>query len=177
MKIKQSDFDDTRRIADWVKTIDDIDADYVDRVSAEMFKKQSFFLAVLIGYRLDTSVQELEEIRKIYFLIWQYFKDNPGVQTKPIIEEDFEKSELRNIAMLHYVEGESSESQKKEIFERDLQPISSKALLAAILFRFDTRPVLRRMDERKRGIIFLGIKSFIICFEDITFPSFRTPYP
>lgn len=167
MDFTQRDFDETSKLAGYLKKIDDIDADYVNIISDEIFHKQPFLLTVLIGYRLDTLLEELEEIMKIYFLIWEHFKDNKRVQTKQVTEAHFEKIQQRNIEMLRYAEGEQTPTEKMEIYSSDLQNLQSKALLTAVLFRFNTRPVLRRMDVEKRGIIIVGIKSFIECFETI----------
>jgi len=49
----------------------------------------------------------------------------------------------------------------------DLQNLKSKSLLAAIFYRFQNRQVLRKMAFENKGIILIGIKSFIECFETI----------
>ena len=69
--------------------------------------------------------------------------------------------------MLLYVQGEPEHTSGLEIYSDDLQNLKSKALLTAVLFRYKTRPVLLKMDKEKRGIIFVGIKSIIECFETI----------
>jgi hypothetical protein len=128
---------------------------------------QPFFLAALLGHRLDVSMDEMEEIMKIYFLVWEYFRLNPNVQKKQVTESYFNKVQKRNIEMLKYSDGESKEKDKLEIYSYNIQNLKSKSLLTAIFFRFNERPILLKMDIEKRGAVMIGIKSFIECFETI----------
>ena len=108
---------------------------------------------------------ELEEIIKIYLLIWEYFKNNPKVQRVKITEKSFVDRCLKNAHMFNYVEGEQDNQIKKEIYTNDLLRIKSKTLLAMTLLRFDTRPILLEMNSEIKVMIMVGIKSFIECFE------------
>ena len=49
----------------------------------------------------------------------------------------------------------------------DFENIKSRSLLAAVLLRYSERPVIAKMDEQMKGHIFIGIKSFIECFENL----------
>lgn len=153
--------------ADMVKLLDKIDnmsPDYVNTVSEEIFQKQPFFLTVLLGYRFDVSPEELDEIMKMYFLVWEYFRKNPKVGLKKITERDFEAAQRRHIQMLKYSQGESARS-REQLYSDNWDNVQGKALVAMIILRIHERPVLASMDEDKRGIVLIGIKSFIECFE------------
>jgi hypothetical protein len=138
---------------------------YVNSISDELFRCQPFFLTVLPGYRIDMSMEELEEIIKIYFLVWEYSRLKPTIQTNQVTESNFNKILEKNIKMLKYSEGETKEKDKSEIFAYDLQNLKSKALITSVFFRFNERPVLLKMDIQKKGSIMIDIKSFIECFE------------
>ena len=167
MKLTSSDFKEVAELAHVVKKIDLLNADYVNSLSDEIFPLQPFFLTVLLGYRFDVTPEEHDEIIKIYFLIWEYFRKNKNVQTKKVTETYFEKVQDSQIEMLQYIEDESDEKEKGKIYTDDLQKLKSKALLTAVLYRYTSRPVLIKMDEKSKGILFIGIKSFIECFESI----------
>ena len=167
MDITQNDLNEVTVLTEIVKKIDHINAEYVNKISDEIFQRQPFFLTVLLGYRHDTTPIELEEIMKIYFLIWEYLKPNNNVQTKKVTEAYFEKVQHKNIEMFQYAEGEPGHSEKMQVYSSDLDNLRSKALLAVVLFRFNDRQVLLKMNEVKRGSILIGIKSFINCFETI----------
>ena len=167
MKFTQNDFGETVDLAELIKKIDNSDGEYVNKISDEIFRRQPFFLTVLSGYRLDVTPEELEEIMKIYFLIWEYFKSNKNVQTRKVSEEYFEKIQYRNIQMLRYSEGESTQNDKLRVYSNDLQNLKSKSLRTAVFFRFDSRFVLKKMKEQKKGAILIGTKGFIECFETI----------
>jgi len=132
-----------------------------------MYLKQPFYLTVFLGQRLNTSPEELEEIIKIYFLIWQWFKARKNLQKNEITQFDYEQKLKQNLLMLKYSEGEPTDMDKVKLYENDLNALKSKALFTAILFRFNTRVVLAGMEINKLGTIMLSIKSFIDCFDEI----------
>lgn len=167
MKITQKDFDEMTDIVNLLTKIDNLSSEDVNILSDEIFKQQPFFLTVLLGYRLDVTSEEFEEIMKIYFLIWIYFRSKKNVQTKPVTENYFEKIQDRHIKMLKYVEDETAENDKINIYSNDLANIKSKTLLTVVLYRYNSRQTLIKMNKKSKGIIFIGIKSFIECFETI----------
>lgn len=167
IKFSQNDFNETKIVAELIKKIDQIDSNYVNTTSDEIFKFQPFFLTVLLGYQHDVTMEELEEIMKIYFLVWEYFKLNPNLQTMQVTESYFNKIQKKNIEMLKYTQDEPKENDKLEIYSYDLQNIKSKSLIASILFRFKERPTLLKMNIENKAAIMIGIKSFIECFETI----------
>lgn len=167
MKLTPTNFNETAEIAELMRKIEGFNKDYVFSVSDEIFQRQPFFLSVLLGYKFDVNPTELEEIMKIYFLIWEYFRNNKNVQTKKVTVADFENVEFRYIEMLKYIDGESSKKGKDKLYSHDIEKVKSKPLLTAVLFRLNTRPVLIKMDEQIRGIVLIGIRSFIECFEKI----------
>ena len=164
MKFTQNDFNEIPLLARVEKRIDTIDSTNVNSILDDIYKKQPFLLSVLLGYNLDITPIELEELMKVYFLIWEYFKDNQNVQNRKVTEQLFEKIHNRNIGMLRYAEGESTD-QSAILYSSDLQNLRSKALLTAILLRFNNRPDLVSMDMKTKGMILIGIKTFIECFE------------
>lgn len=167
MEITKKDFDEVAQIAALVKKIDNIDAVYVDKISDEIYLKQPFYLTVLMGHRFDTTPEELEEVMKIYLLVWEYFRSNINVQTKKVTEKSFDKNKDRLIKMLQYAEGEPLDQGKMEIYSTDLGNLKSKTLWAAVLFRTTERAALIKMDVSKKGMVLIGIKSFIECFETL----------
>ena len=160
----EKDNSETSELAGLIRKIDTLDAQYVNRICEEIFKHQPFFLTVLLGYRADVSPQELEEIMKIYFLIWEYFGSNENLPKRKVTQAQFEKLQRGNKYMLDYSEGEPEESREK-IYTDTLQNLQSKSLWTAVLFRYNNRPVLINMDRENKGIILLGILSFIQSFE------------
>ena len=79
----------------------------------------------------------------------------------------FEQIQDRNIQMLKYAKSEPAKNDKQKIYSNDLENLKSKALLTAVLYRYINRPILLKMDEEKKGTIYMGIKTFIECFEAI----------
>lgn len=111
--------------------------------------------------------EELEEIMKLYFIMWEYFKSNNRIPANKITEADFVRIEEKTIQMLKYAQGEPTEEQRNLLYSDDLQNTRSKALWPAILLRFQIRPVLINMEWQTTAAVIVGIKSFIECFETI----------
>ena len=145
MELSKADIKETEQLAVILRKIDNIDADYVNLISDEIFQYQPFFLSALLGLRLDVTPAELDEVMKIYF----------------------EMIQLRHIEMLRYMDDEFSQKEIGEITSSDLENVKSKVLLTAVLIRYDTRPVLMRMNDEMKGIVFIGVKSFIEYFEKL----------
>ena len=99
--------------------------------------------------------------------MWEYFIDSKNLKMKKIMQANFEKVQLRQIEMLKYMEGESGRKEIGQITSSDLVNIKSKELLTAVLVRYYTRPVLMRMNDEMKGIVFVGVKSFIEYFEKL----------
>ena len=167
MEFTPDDFNEAADLADLIKNIDNIDAEYVDKISDEIYKYQPFFLSVMLGYSLDVTPLEMDEIIKIHLIIWIYFRSNKNVRSKKVTQANFEKMSQRNFQMLKYNDGEKSLSARSEIYGNNLQQLKSKALIAAIFFRVENKPVLIKMDAYFKGCIMIGVKSFIECFETI----------
>jgi hypothetical protein len=149
-----------------LRKLDCIGPEYVNTISAEIYDRQPFFLTVLLGYRFDVLPEELDEIMRIYFLIWEYFKKDPNIQKKKVGEENFNIIQRRHIQMFKYAGGESEDA-KLLLYSDDWNSLRSKALVAAIIFQFTERPVLTKMNVERKAIILVGIKSFIECFEGL----------
>ena len=168
MNFTQNDFKETNELAKLLQKIDRIDEEYVNSMSADIFQCQPFFLTVLLGYRFDTSTEELEEIMKVYFLIWEYFKTNKDIRAKKVTKEMFEKVQNKHLQMLQYIKSDLSQQEKMQIYSNEFQKLQSKALLAAILFRYTNRPILAALEDTKKGIILIGSMCFIESFEKLS---------
>ena len=167
MELSEYDINEANEVADLMFKIDNWDADYINSLSSEILQHQPYFLSVLAGIRLEVTEEELEEFLKIYFLVWECFRKNENVLTKKVTEEYFHKVLNKQVDMLRYMEGEPTQKEKGKVVSCDFEKIKSRSLLAAVLLRYSERPVIVKMDEQMKGHIFIGIKSFIECFENL----------
>jgi hypothetical protein len=146
-----------------INKIDNLSVDYIDSESDKIYKNQPFLLSLILGYRLDLKPNELDEIIKIIFMIWEYFKNKVN---KAINEEQFETVHRNTAYFYKYLEEENVEIEKSNLIENDINSIKSKSLLAALLYRFRSQKTLIEMNEETRGILIIGMKSLIFCFEE-----------
>lgn len=166
MNFSKKYFIETKEISHLLKKIDSIDKQYIDTITDEIYQSQPFLLSLLLGYQHDLELNVVDEIMKVYFIIWEYFKDKKNVRIKKITKEQFENSEKKNIDFFNYLE-KSEGKDKDYAIASDLEHQQSKALLTAIFYRFNTRPVLVAMNDYHKGIIIIGVKSIMDCFEAI----------
>lgn len=165
----KEDDKEIRRVAEIVKKMALIDKDYVNSESDVIAQKQPFLISLLLGYQFDVKGHELEVIMKMIFLIWEFFKNHRQIQQSKVSESQFIKIQQRNIHMLNYFGGEQGRDAKMKLLAADLRFLKSKSLFAAILFQFDEEPVLSGMNNENKGIVLIGLKSLIECFEEIVY--------
>ena len=144
-----------------------MDGQYVNTESDIMSQQQPFIISLLLGYNHGLKAPELEEMMKIIFLIWEYFKDMKQINEVKISESQFERIHQRNIYMLKYFEEEKDESEKLDFVDSVLRHLNSRALFTGVLYQFNQKQALLDMRDKERGILLIGLKSLIECFEEI----------
>ena len=169
MILSEEDKNESLRVEQLIKKFELMDEEYVNKESDLIFKKQPFLISLLLGYRYDLKDHELEEIMKIIFLIWEFFKSHSQIDKTKISETQFERIQQRNIYMLKYFEGEQGQKASKEFISTDLKNLRSKSLFGGISFQFFEKTSLLEMENEDKGIILVGMKSLIECFEEIVF--------
>jgi|SRR6185437_4239751 len=160
---------DTKRLAGIVTYVDKQQNDlaFANRVTDEIYLHQPFLLSTIKGYKMDLSPEPLDALVKLYLILWEYFKDEPNVRKVAITQQQYEKAEGLQIAMLQSLERLASEKQKEMAVTNNLNRIISKALIALMFAEFKERKALNALDPQTKGILLVGLKSFIQCFEDI----------
>ena len=169
MIISKEDKKESLRVGQLIKKIELIDETYVNEESDKISQKQPFLFSLILGYRFDLKPLELEEIMKVIFLIWEFFKKHPQTEIAKITETQFMRIQQRNVYMLKYFEGEQSRNSKLEVISADLENLNSKSLFTGVIFQFNQKAALLNMKNETLGIILVGLKSLIECFEEITF--------
>lgn len=166
MKISKKDFQETRRVSEIIQKVDKMDANYMNSESDKIYIRQPLLISTIMGYHMDLKSQESEDVARIIFMIWEYYKDNEKIIDKAITELQFDEAHERNISFLNYMESEVAEKAKSEIIASDFDHLDSKALLTGVFFRFNTQKALIEMEEETRGIVMIGMKSLIECMEE-----------
>ena len=167
MIISEEDKKESEKVSLLLKRIELMDGHYINTASDIMSRQQPFLISLLLGYNHDLKATELEEMMKIIFLIWEYFKDIKQTNEVKISESQFERIHLRNIYMLKYFEEEKDKNDKLEFVDSDLRHLNSRALFAGVLFQFNQKQALVDMGDEERGVLLIGLKSLIECFEEI----------
>lgn len=167
MIISEEDKKESVKVSLLLKRIELMDGQYVNTESDIMSQQQPFVISLFLGYNLDLKALELEEMMKIIFLIWEYFKGIKQINEVKISESQFERIHQRNIYMLKYFEKEKDESEKLDFVDSVLRHLNSRALFTGVLYQFNQKQALLDMRDKERGILLIGLKSLIECFEEI----------
>lgn len=138
MIISGNDKEDIVKVSEIIVKINNIDADNANSELDVIFQQQPFLISLILGYKIDLKSEEVEEMMRIIFIIWEYFKQNEIVRQVKITQSLLEKVQLRNMHLLKYLEGEPGKEKKSEIIASDLGHLNSKALLTGIFLRFNT---------------------------------------
>jgi len=167
MKILEKDIKDVNVVGEIINRINIADKDFFDSESDVIFKRQPFVISLIMSYQRDLKPNVFEEMTKVVFIVWEYFKLRNKIKRKKITQTQFEKIELRNFQMLKYLEGESDELERLKVIDSDLDHLNSKALFAGIRLFFNTSDTFVKMDNHDKGFLLLDMKCLIECFEKI----------
>jgi hypothetical protein len=168
MELTPNDRKQHGEIAKLLSLTDNVDEQYLHRATDEIYVYQPFLLSMFLGYRLDTTDAELDEILKIWLLIWEFFREKRNIRTVKLTEQCFEQAQSKNVAFLRYLHEKGSDEVMEECVSNNFKELGSKSLFAVILAKFHTKPALVGMDMEKKGIILVGIKSLVEALEGIT---------
>jgi hypothetical protein len=167
LKITNTDLQETNKVAGLIQKIDQIDGVYLQSICDEMFKFQPFMLSVMLGYRFDVPAQDMDEIIKLYCLVWEYFKGKKNIKEHQLTEEMFEKAIKRNVDFFKYLDGEGYANDFMNTTTSDLEHIKSKALLTGIFYRWNTHPGIVKMEDQIKSDLLIGLKSIIEGLEEL----------
>jgi len=167
MKLSPQDFQQTKQIANIIKYCDKADLKSLEQITDEIYRHQPFLLSLFLGYREDVNQYELDEILRILIIIWLFFRYQPNVKKTRISMKMFDNRQKKNVTFLRYLDGEKSQHSKNQLILDNLGALKSKALFTAVLFKVNEGAALKKLDKNISGIMILGMKSLIECFEQI----------
>jgi hypothetical protein len=77
ISLSDRDFSEVTDIGRLLNKIDKIkiNEDYINTTSEEIYKYQPFLISILLGDYIDMEIHEVEETMKMYYILWEYFKD------------------------------------------------------------------------------------------------------
>jgi len=167
MKILEKDIKDVNVVGEIINRYNIADRDFFDSESDVIHKRQPFLISLIMSYHRDLKPDVFEEMAKVVFIVWEYFKLRNKIKRKKITQTQFEKIELRNFQMLKYLEGESDALERLKVIDSDFDHLNSKTLFAGIRLIFDTRDTFVKMETHDKGFLLLDMKCLIECFEKI----------
>ncbi len=167
LELTPRDREETEKLSELLKKMETLEISYVDSVTDDIFRYQPFFLSVLLGHSLDNTPEEFESIMKIYFVVWEYYKEKPNIKKRQVTEAKYTNALKKNASMLNYANDEPTQKDKAKIYTKDLQNIKSKSLIATMYFMLDYNKPLLKWNTEKKGYLLLELKTFVECFDTI----------
>lgn len=168
MEISEKDEADMKKMEVIIYKLAKIDPVLTEAIGDEIYKYQPFLISLILGYNVDfTDGEALDEVTKVIFAIWEFFKDQKNVRKKKLTATQFERIQNQHLFMLKYMEGEPDSEAREAVAQNDMKKIRSKALLSFVLLIFIESKPLNRMEERTKHITLIGMQVLIKCLEEI----------
>lgn len=128
-------------------------------------KHQPFMLSMLMGYQLDLNADQFDGVTQMIFVMWEYFKDKKNAKKVQISLEQYERHQAKQIQFFKYLEGVTKQKNIKDTTALDLGHLKSKALYAYMVGSFIGSEFA--VNTALKGILLIGMRSLIDCFEEI----------
>lgn len=148
-----------QQIIDKVSAYDEF---LTNAMMAEIRSKQPFVRSLITGFQRDLKPEELEETQRLIFILWDYFKSVGDREYATITESQFGEVMNRNIAEM---QAQEENAEPKSAADRLNLPFGSHALFEGIQERMSSHPVFAQMETEIKGLVAVGMKSLIECFE------------
>ena len=163
MKLSETPQADIEKVNQILNNADFIKPDYLIKEREKIFENQPFLISLIMGYNQDLIPTETDEITKLILIVWEYFKYTKSNQKK-ITPKRYEEFQNRNMHLLKYMESEPL-TEQNSILKSDIENLKSKVLFSVIAHEFDTSKPLLEMNPKTRGIVYIGVKSLVECFD------------
>jgi len=167
MLVTENDNREIVLVHEIIRRVDGMDEISANRESELIYTKQPFLISLILGYRVDLKTENFELVTKCIFVIWEYFKSRDEVLRTKIIEEQFDRIHKRNFHLVRYFESETNEG-KIELLKFDLGKLNAKALYVGVMNILRIPNSLRKGESETIGILLVGMKCLIECFEELT---------
>lgn len=170
LNITNADIAATKRIAEIIQYIKNNENDFAfaNNVTDELYRHQPFILSMLMGYKMDLTSEELAPLVELYVLIWEYYKDNLNIRSVPITQQHYERAEAGNTRVLKNYANIASRKGGQGFLKNDLNRAASKALISAVFMQFREKISLRNLNTQTKGMLLIGLKSVIQCFDEVS---------
>lgn len=166
MKFTEKDYRESERVADIIKDIDHSSIQELSEIFDEIRHYQPSLISIFLGYKEVLSNEELDEFAKNLIIIWKFFSDKPNSKKTKITESHLKKFDKKNAEFFNYLSGEDKD-EMREITEITLEAMDSKAILTALIYRFNGKNIFKKMNQDTKSELLLELKTLIECFEHI----------
>lgn len=170
MKFTDTDAQESNQVAEFIKFCDTADNATLEKISDEIYLYQPFVLSLFLGFKDEVDIFQLDEILRIFLIIWLFFRDRENVKKKKITEKIFEARQRKNLQFLQYMQDLPIKQDRDQALNYNLGALKSKAL-----FKFKEGPTLKKLETARSALMLIGIKSLIECFEHISRPKKHRP--
>ena len=158
------DADNAPLVQEIIEKVDQFELDDLANLWEELVNYQPFLHRFLFSYEKEVAIEMLIEMQRIVAMIYLHFKERADIKALKVTENDYEEAEARNAAFIKYFSNEDDEGQVNVALS-DLMKLKSKSLYFGIVKKFESYPLLKKIDPFKKTTMLLEIKSLIECFE------------
>jgi len=114
--------------------------------------RQPFLASMMEGFKMDLEPHELLEVLIIYTAIWEFFNSDRTSTVKPITQRQFELLVSYNAQLI--------------ATNNPADRATVSILFNVVIERIGSLPVFQQMEVQKLGMLVVGVKSIIECFQE-----------
>ena len=166
MNFTEKDYRESEIVANIIQETDNSSMQELSGIFDEIRHYQPILISIFLGYKDFLSNEELDEFAKDLIIIWKFFSDKPNSKKIKITEGHLKKFDKKNADFFNYLSGED-ENEMKEITEIALEAMDSKAILTALIYRFNGKSIFKKMNQDTKSELILELKTLIECLEYI----------
>lgn len=152
-------------VADLIKQVDNIGIKSANDLSDRIAEYQPFMMSLILGYTQDVEPEFMDDIIKMFFVVFLFFEKKTNIKKKKIDLSDFEIFQEKNFQFLNYLSGEKAKGNRMDVNSQNLSNIKFKSLFTGILFLAKNQPRFKKMNPELQGVVILGMKILIECLE------------
>lgn len=159
--------EETQKVQELLKNVLALSDESIEYKIEQHSNSQPVVLALTIGFKQLINAEQLNELKWLSLLIWEYYKDFETLKEKPISVETFMKQFNSHNELVMQFRKTKDKTKKDNLAESALSKLKSQALFLVIANQFKTFIGLSKLPVDKKGLIQSTIINIIHCLDQV----------
>ena len=171
MDILQRDMDEAEFVGDLIHLVNMMEQKEIKDVIDRMTKNQPFILSILLSYEPHFKKANLDEMMKMFLVIYLFFEEKTDIGKKPIDEAAYKACKEKNRQFVKYFAGEQGFENQLQTSRLYLSNLRFKSLFAGMIkmsnvqYDLEELELTEEPDSKFPWISIIATKALIDCLE------------